>query len=294
MKISVVIPAYNARAVIADALESALNQELAPLEVIVVDDGSTDGTADWVRSRYPGVVVIEQANGGPSRARNAGIAAARGDWVAFLDADDRWHPRKLAAQANLVADCPEAVLVATDWIRWRPAFPDLPPEVPVRTLRKQDLLIMNRFQTSTVLASTRALRAVGGFDPGVDGAEDWDCWLRLADTGAVRVLAWPYVMYRDVPSGYSKDVARVYRTMFPMLAKHADRLSPSWYRTLLAWHHLRFWVAFRLLGDRESARRAWRAAWAQDLRAHTPAALAGYLLPFLARRWWRRLKGALG
>src|SRR4051812_20102412 len=94
--ITVIIPAYNSRRLVAGAIDSAFAQTYAPLEVIVIDDGSQDGTAEIVEERYGSRVrLLSQANAGPSAARNAGIAIARGNWIAFLDADDVWIPEKL-------------------------------------------------------------------------------------------------------------------------------------------------------------------------------------------------------
>src|SRR4051812_3407097 len=101
--ISVVIPAYNSMDHIAEAIRSALNQTYVPLEVIVVDDGSTDGTGAFVQREFadcPKVKYLLRKNGGPSAARNTGIAAAVGDWIAFLDSDDTWILNKLELQVR--------------------------------------------------------------------------------------------------------------------------------------------------------------------------------------------------
>ena len=105
--VSVVIAAYNAELTLGPALASALAQLPPPAQVIVVDDGSTDGTAA-VAASFPGVEVIEQRNQGPSAARNCGIRAASQPWVAFLDADDLWLPGKLARQLAIAHRRPEA------------------------------------------------------------------------------------------------------------------------------------------------------------------------------------------
>ncbi len=114
VRISVVIPVYNRESRIAAAIESALAQELRPLEVIVVDDGSGDHSADVADDVGAPVRVIRTANHGPSSARNRGIREARGDWIAFLDSDDTWAPDKLRAQARVVEAFPEVDLVFTD------------------------------------------------------------------------------------------------------------------------------------------------------------------------------------
>jgi glycosyltransferase involved in cell wall biosynthesis len=111
--VSVIIPTFDRIAVLPRALDSVLAQTLAPAEVIVVDDGSGDGTAEMVRREYPGVTLMQQDNRGVSAARNAGLARAAGEWIAFLDSDDEWLPRKLERQIDALApqqDGPQAPL----------------------------------------------------------------------------------------------------------------------------------------------------------------------------------------
>jgi glycosyltransferase involved in cell wall biosynthesis len=290
--VSVVIPAYNARDTIEEAIVSVERQTYGKdqFEIIVVDDGSTDGTGEWVKNHYPQVRLEMLSNRGPSGARNHGIALARGEFVAFLDADDAWQENKIEYQIRMLGENSETGLVASDWIRDR-AFPDLPPKVPVSWISYSEMLRLNRFQTSTVLMRHDVLDQLHGFDPSVDGAEDWDLWLRTSVTARIAKLDWPFVMYRDVPSGYSKDVWRVYETMQPMLEKHRQNapVSVREFAEIEAWHHLRFSVAFFLMHDR---RHAWESLKTikQSRRLWFPAisASAKYLIPFLWARWKRR------
>ncbi len=292
--VSVVVPTFNDAEYVADAITSLLTQTLRPAEILVVDDGSTDDTASLVRDRFgSSVTLIARSNGGPSRARNTGIEAASEPYVAFLDADDIWVPTKLERQLALLNRDPRTGLVATDWVRSARELPADVPEVdklPQTTLGYTELLALNRFQTSTVLVRTHLLREVGGFDPKVDGAEDWDLWVRLAQVAGVVKIDWPFVIYRDRASGYSKDVWRVYETMLLLLDKHREQapLSRSRFRELEAWHHLRFFVALALLHDREHARRALRAAFRDGLWPYALEASVTRLLPFLYGRMRRR------
>src|SRR5690349_5838732 len=100
--ISVVIPSYNAAAFVADGVESVFAQSYAPIEVIVVDDGSTDETAAALAPYLDRIRYVRQDNAGPARARNRGLQEARGQWIAFLDADDRWQPEKLARSCAVI------------------------------------------------------------------------------------------------------------------------------------------------------------------------------------------------
>ena len=115
--VSVVIPTYNCAHYLPAALESVLAQDYDPMEIIVVDDGSTDET-QAVLQRYPEVTCIRQANGGLSNARNTGINAARGEWIALLDADDIWPPGKLEEQMQILVAHPEVALLFGDTRRF--------------------------------------------------------------------------------------------------------------------------------------------------------------------------------
>ncbi|MFF7636114.1 glycosyltransferase family 2 protein [Kitasatospora sp. NPDC008050] len=293
--VSVVIAAYNAERTLGPALTSVLAQLPPPAQVVVVDDGSTDGTAA-VAGAFPGVELIGQQNQGPSAARNTGIRAATQPWVAFLDADDLWLPGKLARQLAIAGRRPEAVLLAGDWVRTasvphRPDGDAMAPETET-LLGYRDLLVLNRFQTSTVLVRAEVLTACGGFDPALDGAEDWDLWLRCAKLGPAVKLDVPLVVYRDEPTGYSKDLPRLYRRMLTMLhrERHGTTLTAVGFARVLTWHHLRFALAFLLAGQPHHTRGVLREVRLAGLARHVPGAAVGYLLPFLGGRVRRRLR----
>lgn len=199
--VSVVIPAHDAAAFLGECLDSVAAQAGGWVrEVIVVDDGSRDATADVARA-HAGVRLIRlPANGGPGAARNAGVAAAQGEWVAFLDADDLWPAGSLAARAAVLRRQPGAALVFGDCRQFDAGGPaastvfeagglgaaawgagELLPEGYRR------LLAGNFVTTGTVLARRAALQAAGGFAPGLRLVEDLDLWLRLARQ---HPLAW--------------------------------------------------------------------------------------------------------
>jgi glycosyltransferase involved in cell wall biosynthesis len=290
MSVSVIVPAYNAAATLPGALASIAAQTFRDFEIVVVDDGSTDGTAALLERDYPELRYIHQANGGPARARNAGIAAARGAWLAFLDADDAWAPCKLELQMQLVMAAPELVLVACDWAPELPggvAATAMGSAVPAATrLSAIDILVLNRFQTSTALVRAEAARALNGFDPDLDGIEDWDFWLRVATLGPVAKLDLPLVAYRDTPGSVSKDAPRVYGAMCEMLTRELPRssLAPHRQQVVLAWHHLRFVVSFTLARRPELVVEALRRLVRSGALRASPEATVRYLVPFLVRR----------
>ena len=103
MFVSVIIPTFNRKNFVPKAIESVLKQSYKKYEIIIVDDGSGDGTQDYVRSNFPMVRLIFQSNRGVSAARNTGILHSKGDWIAFLDSDDQWLPKKLEYQINILS-----------------------------------------------------------------------------------------------------------------------------------------------------------------------------------------------
>ncbi len=191
--VSVVIPAHNARAYLAECLHSVRSQAGEfTLETIVVDDGSTDGTAEVAREQA-WLTCLIQPNRGPGAARNAGIAVARGEFIAFLDADDLWPAGKLAAQLPVLQQCPDAALVFGDcrqfdvggpWPRSEfdagglgPAAWGAGPVVPDAYAR---LLEDNFITTGSVVLRREVLAQVGGFAEDLRLVEDLDLWLRIA------------------------------------------------------------------------------------------------------------------
>ena len=116
MKISVIIPTFNRKYVLYRAIESVANQTRPPIEIIVVDDGSTDGTKDWLVNSFPSIRYIYQDNKGVSFARNRGIEVSKGSWVSFLDSDDEWIPTKLEEQESYIIENPETKFCHTNEI----------------------------------------------------------------------------------------------------------------------------------------------------------------------------------
>ena len=181
MDISVVIPTHNRATLVGRAIRSVLGQSLPPREIIVVDDGSEDGTASLVAREFPSVRVLRQANGGVSTARNRGIAAAGGDWIALLDSDDEWLPHKLESQASVVVGHPEIRICHTDeiWIRnGRRVNPGRRHAKPEGRIFRQCLPLCC-VSPSSVLMHRSVLADSGLFDPDLPACEDYDLWLRV-------------------------------------------------------------------------------------------------------------------
>lgn len=209
--VSVILNSFNCRPYLAAAIESVLAQRYTDLELIIVDDGSTDGSAALARTYCsPQVRLREQDNQGAAHALNAGIRLARGEFVAFLDGDDAWHPDKLQAQVDHFASHPEAALNFT-WSEWIDEG-GRPLRLHSRRCRGsfpwerlvQDFVIG---ATSSVMIRRPALERVGGFDPSLQRYYDMDLFLRVARLGDEAVQAVPRSLtyYRRRAGQMSRD-----------------------------------------------------------------------------------------
>ena len=196
--ISVIIPAYNRSAFLPEAIESVLKQTCKPLEIIVVDDGSTDDTAG-VLARYAGKIITLSGNhAGPSAARNHGIQAAHGDFIAFLDSDDLWLPGKLAAQMRFFHANPEARICQTEEIWVRKGV-----RVNPRNKHKKysgwifaQCLPLCVVSPSAVMIHRSVFARVGLFDETFPACEDYDLWLRIAPLYPIYLIDKPFIIKR--------------------------------------------------------------------------------------------------
>jgi glycosyltransferase involved in cell wall biosynthesis len=177
---SVVIPAYQAAATIGDTLRSALDQSLPAHEVIVVDDGSTDDLGGALRPFEGRIELVRKPNGGVSSARNAGIAVASGDFVAVLDADDRFHRERLEALARLAVARPDLDILTTDtrFVSDGEVQGAFLERNRFATDDQRQAIFESSFVGWPAVRLSR-LREIGGFDEELAVGEDWDCWLRL-------------------------------------------------------------------------------------------------------------------
>jgi GT2 family glycosyltransferase len=297
--VSVVIPAYNAAAFLAETLATVTAQSVPPAEIIVVDDGSTDDTAGI--ARRAGARVVRTPNRGPPGARNAGIAAARGRWIALLDADDLWHPRKLALQLDALALAPDVVAVSCDHYQFDDTGTLMPSALAARrerylSLRRQplasgrvrieglgtDLMKVGMlFFPSTLLLRREAVAAVGGFDEALRWAEDLEFLLRLLAHGDLLFVEAPPLMgYRVHAGGVSRDHGAMSRGLIGVgerLARDPARYAPG--------------AAAAFAPRLREARRVAAAAALRDGDPRLARALLGSADRAQDRFWWQ-LKAA--
>ena len=224
MKIAAIIPSYNSAHFLQECIDSVLRQTYEVAEIIVVDDGSTDNPRAVVDSYPPGrVKYFYQPNGGLSSARNTGLRETTSPWVGFLDADDRWEPRKIELQVKALEANPDAVFCYTSKILAGPNGPEgihhaESPEGNWPRLRYENMIT-----PSTVVIRRDVLEAVGGFDDQLRACEDWDLWVRLGPGCKMVKVDEPVTWYRSSTGSLSMNhermlssVARMLQTSLPL------------------------------------------------------------------------------
>ncbi|HEY3175612.1 MAG TPA: glycosyltransferase [Candidatus Polarisedimenticolia bacterium] len=275
-RVSVVIPAHNAAEFLPEALDSVYAQGLDQPEVVVVDDGSTDGTAEAARRYGRGVKVLSQARAGSGRARNAGLRATIGDLVAFLDADDIWVPEKSSLQIPLLEGDPDLGLVFSDMVGFGR------PGVVERTYFQErgfdgrctpsSIFLYDMISTPTVILRRSCLDEAGPFDESLPIGQDTDLWFRVALARRFAVVDRPLVRRRFHAGNVTRDSRTLARCVVAVWGRYLERCAerePAMRARLTAdfarmrWHHL-FLEGCSLL--REGAPREARRLLADAIR----------------------------
>jgi cellulose synthase/poly-beta-1,6-N-acetylglucosamine synthase-like glycosyltransferase len=312
---AVVIPLYNKAESVRRAIGSVLGQSLPPTEIIVVDDGSTDGSAEIVRQIDEARIrLICQPNGGVSAARNRGIAAARSRWIALLDADDEWMPGHLATMHNLRERYPSCRVLASGYVLRGGGRPDrsilLRGGVP-----EQAGVLFDYFDaasrsdpplcSSAVVVAREALRAVGGFPVGVGQGEDLLTWARLAARYSIAYSREPTAAFWQPatdtgrPTRAPEPDDRVSRALRALLDDVPPVTRHSLTRYIALWHKMRGSMYLAL-----QRRPLARFEFQQAIRLHptSPALLAKYAMTLLPswvsrdimRRWTHFTRKPIG
>ena len=200
MKISVVIPTYNRKHTLPGALDSVLAQSYQPFEIIVIDDGSSDGTIDMIKSKYPSIKLLESLKPskslkghspkGVSVSRNVGIKQSKGDWIALLDSDDEWIPDKLIKQVQLLKKNEGSVFCHTNeiWIRNGVRVNQHKKHQKYGGYIFKECLDICRISPSSVLIHKSIFEDIGLFDESLKVCEDYDLWLRITSNYPVLFL----------------------------------------------------------------------------------------------------------
>ncbi len=261
--VSVIIPAYNASSTIAQTVQSVLDQTFSDIDVVVVDDGSSDDTALLALSRGGPVRCIRTTNGGVSRARNRGIAESTGRYLAFLDADDLWLPTKLERQVDLleqdpgIGGCYVSLVVVDRHMRDRRRiraehFPDL-----CGSLLLHGSVIPS--SPSSLLLRRAVNTEVRGFDPRFSQCADWDYLLRLSRMTTLAPIDEVLLVYRTGGGNMSGDVGLLERDLFAVLERFFAEEGSAKYQALRRQTYGNQWImlagAYVCAGDRSAALR---------------------------------------
>ncbi len=230
-KVSVIIPTYNREKTIMRAVQSVLNQTYTNLEVLIIDDGSTDGTADIVREIQDDRVqyIVLEKNGGASNARNEGVKRATGEWIAFQDSDDSWRPDKLEKQMSYAGAHPEyamvygriAVYLEHGEIIETPCPPW--PEIMEGDMLKT-LLARNVIGAPVILVKRESFLAIGGFDITYKALEDWEFVIRFSKAYGIGFLPEILMDSYMLSGGISSHVGAYYESRCKMLAQYKTEM----------------------------------------------------------------------
>ena len=221
--VSVIIPVYNCADFLGQAIDSVLSQTFMDLEIIVVDDGSTDRTPEVSAQYSDQITYIRQPNGGNAAARNRGVVEARGRWLCFLDADDLWEPKKLERQLLDLLRHPEWMI---SFVRARKFFEsgdsEPIPADPAESEMWDKLVFYQPFGSSHsgMMLHASCFEQVGGFDDALRLSVDWDLFIRLADRYRIRVLPEFLVHHRQHSSNTTGDAELRLRMYLACLNKH--------------------------------------------------------------------------
>jgi glycosyltransferase involved in cell wall biosynthesis len=219
--VSVIIPTYNRLNLLKATVESVRNQNFRDFEIIVVNDGSTDGTRDWLKAQQD-ILSVSQANSGIATSRNNGAACASGRWLAFLDHDDLWSPEKLGIQTDFVKKNPEVGLAATRHVRLGKRY----RSPRRRTWIKGDLLVKafseSFIHTSSVMIRNDVFQEIGGFPTEYRFADEFHVWLQIAAAHPIAYVNEPLVFIRFYESNTSHDRIGVRTDTYDILMKNYD------------------------------------------------------------------------
>jgi glycosyltransferase involved in cell wall biosynthesis len=257
--VSVIIPTYNRLALLEETIASVRSQTFRDFELLVIDDGSSDGTGEWLESQ-PGIRFVTQTNSGIASSRNKGAAISSGKWLAFLDHDDLWDPRKLEIQAQFAQKHPELGMLAIRHVRLGSKVkPQRKPEWTMGDLFLKEYS-ESFIHTSSVLIRRDVFENIGGFPTQYRFADEFDVWLKIARSYPIAFYNEPLVFIRLYHSNTSHNRIGVRGDTYDILTKHydPDRIPEHIYLRTMSDHDISFGRAFIKAGDLENALRWFR------------------------------------
>ena len=232
--VSVIIPTYNRGWIVKEAIDSVLEQDFHDYELIVVDDGSDDNTPAILKAYGKKITVLHQSNKGVSAARNLGIATASGRWVAFLDSDDLWLPRKLSTQVKFFKDNPDAVINQTQerWIRNGVRVNPKKRHHKFSGMIFEHSLALCLVSPSAVMIKKSLFSTVGIFNEHLPACEDYDLWLRISCRYPVHLIETSLIIKRGGHDDQLSKAAGLDKYRIQSLVKiiDSDLLTPQQYQ----------------------------------------------------------------
>ena len=260
--VAVIIPVYNGQLFLRRAMESVFAQTHPATEILVVDDGSTDGTREIVTTEYAGkATLIEQKNGGPAKARNAALQVAQSEFIAFLDADDWWEPRKLEAQLEMMGRHPDTVMNYTGLHMVNEADGSSKDTLPLPIEKLWPALRWGNpaIPPASVMVRRWALEKVGGFNERQRGSEDWYLWYKLLEAGPFCLCNEPLTYYRVSSGGLSGDATLMFDDFMKMLddtllSGLSGLRRAIWRRRIISYQAFKACLTARAVGDKVKER----------------------------------------
>lgn len=284
--VSVIIPTFNRVNLLKETVQSVRNQTFRDFEIIVVNDGSSDGTDEWLDSQVD-IRAVHQKNQGIARSRNNGAAKARGSWFAFLDHDDLWAPEKLDVQVRFAREHPEMGLIAAKHVRLGSSY-----RVPQKFRWIYGDLLAKEYgesfiHTSSVMIRRDAFTDVGGFPPRYRFADEFDVWLKIASRYPIAYFNLPLVFIRFYEANTSHNRVGVRSDTYDILLQNYDpeRIPVRVFLKTLSDHDISFGRAYLNEGDFEKA-----LFWFRSSLERTPWRFRSwrYFLKFVVMRALRR------
>ncbi len=300
--ISIVIPLYNKPKSIANTLKTVLGQQFQDFEIVIVNDGSTDCSADEVaKIEDSRIRLISQPNAGVSAARNRGIKESKGEFVAFLDADDEWLPNYLASQMTLVEKYPNCDVFATNYV-----FRATDGTIKSTIIRKLPFkgetgILDNYFEvaccshpplwTSAVMVKKSAIQDIDGFPIGIKSGEDLLTWARMAVKFKIAFTTKPVAIYNlgkgydfsNLPPRKQDKNDPVGKALLDLSNKHSSTIGLRHY--LSHWHKMRASVAVRFGDRKETISEVFKAIWYHPLNSKVIPFIVLALLPNKVRKY---------
>jgi len=257
--ISVVIPTFNRVSLLRETVESVTAQTFRDFEIIIIDDGSDDGTWEWLSCRRD-IRAFRQPNQGIAATRNHGIAEAKGQWVAFLDHDDLWLEDKLEIQVEFIRKNPDVALIAAKHVRLGKSTHASRKGTWIQGDLFDKVFSQSFIHTSSVVIRKDVLESIGGFDAQYKFADEFDVWLKISRHFSIAYFNRPLVLIRFYDANTSHNRLGLRKDTQDILLKHYDRekISASLFRATMSDHDISYGRAHLGADDIEAAVECFR------------------------------------